>query len=223
MEQKSKFKYYTHNGVEVKVGFNEIKTPDFILLGKATEQELNTLTKYGVLEAVEVKEVTKGSDFDIDKNNNKKEKTQEGKIKEDKNLDKRIELSNFIRKIFSGKDHDKSYSLIIKTIAIKKNMDPKKVHNIVMRTIEINKLAAFQILFMEAAYLLDMKYEDHIKESAQIWSWSNSLNKICCLNKNSIISYKNFAAFRSREDILLALNALKPIVEAVFKVNVNKL
>lgn len=78
-------------------------------------------------------------------------------------------------------------------------------------------IIVFNLLVREIAIEIDKKYSDHIKDSKEIYVISSTSGKIAKLNKKSIRTYRNFAAFRSIEDAKLACGILKPILKKLFK------
>lgn len=77
--------------------------------------------------------------------------------------------------------------------------------------------AAFTIVLREIAIELDKKYEDHISNSPEIYSISLTDGRITRLYKDSIRSYKNFAAFRSVSDAKIACSIVRDILKEMFK------
>lgn len=78
--------------------------------------------------------------------------------------------------------------------------------------------AVFLILLREVAIVLDEKYDNHIKDSKEIYVISclnGEISKVKDLNK--IKNFKNFAAFRSLEDALAAKHILKEPMKQLFK------
>lgn len=82
----------------------------------------------------------------------------------------------------------------------------------------IYPVAVFSIMLREVAIVLDEKYDNHIKNSKEIYVM-NSLNgeiiKIKDLNK--IKNFKNFAAFRTLEDAITAKKILEEPMKQLFK------
>jgi hypothetical protein len=83
--------------------------------------------------------------------------------------------------------------------------------------------AVFTILLKEIAIELDKKYPDHIRNSKEIFVVSMVDGKVHKIegdiNKDG--NFYNFAAFRSKEDALIACDILKGYLEAMFN-NDNK-
>lgn len=80
--------------------------------------------------------------------------------------------------------------------------------------------AVFSILLREVAIVLDEKYDNHIKNSKEIYgisSLNGEITKVKDLNK--IKNFKNFAAFRTLDDALAAKHILKGLSDVLFKSN----
>ena len=78
--------------------------------------------------------------------------------------------------------------------------------------------AVFSILLREVAIVLDEKYDNHIKNSKEIYVISclnREISKVKDLNK--IKNFKNFAAFRTLDDALAAKHILKEPMKQLFK------
>lgn len=78
--------------------------------------------------------------------------------------------------------------------------------------------AVFSILLREVAIVLDEKYDNHIKNSEEIYVISclnGEISKVKDLNK--IKNFKNFAAFRTLDDALAAKHILKEPMKQLFK------
>ena len=82
---------------------------------------------------------------------------------------------------------------------------------------KISPAAVFGIILKEIAYLLDKRYPDHISKSEEIWIISSLNGKIQQVqNPKRIKNFKNFAAFRSLKDALIAKKLLAPILEDMY-------
>lgn len=80
--------------------------------------------------------------------------------------------------------------------------------------------AVFSILLREVAIVLDEKYDNHIKNSEEIYVISclnGEISKVKDLNK--IKNFKNFAAFRSLEDAITAKKILEEPMKQLFRRN----
>lgn len=82
----------------------------------------------------------------------------------------------------------------------------------------IYPVAVFSIMLREASIVLDEKYDNHIKNSKEIYvisCLSGEITKVKDLNK--IKNFKNFAAFRTLDDALAAKHILKEPMKQLFK------
>lgn len=82
---------------------------------------------------------------------------------------------------------------------------------------KINKAAFFSTILREVAIELDKRYEDHIKNSEEIYIISLANGHICKMDKKFIRSYNNFAAFRNMEDAKFAAKILRNFLRSMFK------
>lgn len=83
--------------------------------------------------------------------------------------------------------------------------------------------AVFSIMLREVAIVLDEKYDNHIKNSKEIYvisSLNGEIIKIKDLNK--IKNFKNFAAFRTLEDAITAKKILEEPMKQLFKRDGNR-
>jgi hypothetical protein len=226
MEKKIKIitKFFTKDGIEIKPNtFCHIENKDFTLIGKVSFEQLKAYADMGfIVMKVYKHDVKTGSDTDIDKNvKDNQVPSEEGKNVETKNnpndLSKdQIELSKIIRKAFISKEDHVAYSLIIDSIAIKHHIKGEKVHHILERLYDISPIAVFNVLFNEAAFMLDINYPDHIKDAKVLYSFSPARKFIYPVHVDNKLYYKNVALFRSIADVKLALYALRDIVKEVF-------
>lgn len=78
--------------------------------------------------------------------------------------------------------------------------------------------AVFSIMLREVAIVLDEKYDNHIKNSKEIYvisCLSGEITKVKDLNR--IKNFKNFAAFRTLDDALAAKRILEEPMKQLFK------
>ena len=80
----------------------------------------------------------------------------------------------------------------------------------------VNPGVVFSLLLKEIAIEIDNRYEGHISKSPEIYSVSALNGEIKKINKNNIHTYKHFAAFRTKEDALEAINILKVLYQDMF-------
>lgn len=75
----------------------------------------------------------------------------------------------------------------------------------------------FNLLLREIAIMLDSKYLDHIENSDEIWTISAISGSVVKVVKERIKNFRNFAAFRSKEDAMVAKKLLSDRIEKLFK------
>ena len=75
------------------------------------------------------------------------------------------------------------------------------------------------ILLKEIAEDMDEFYKTPISKSSDIYAISLTNGKVAKVDKNSIINYNNFAAFRSLKDAEVARDIVKPILKRMFPEN----
>lgn len=121
----------------------------------------------------------------------------------------------------STKCEEKQYSLedAIKRIAKKKNWSPKKTAGWLDSIANGYPHAAFNIVLKELAIILDKKYQDHISNCANVFVISTIDGKIHNIGRDSIRSFKNFAAFRTLEDAKIAYEIMRDFLKEMFASN----
>lgn len=104
----------------------------------------------------------------------------------------------------------------VKKIAERMGWKPEEAVNFLNTTQKIHPNAAFSIVLREIAIELDKLYDDHIKDSPEIYVISNLDGRITKTNKAGIKNYKNFAAFRSIEDAKIACKILREVLRELY-------
>lgn len=104
----------------------------------------------------------------------------------------------------------------INKIALRLNWNSNKTVKYLDNINNIYPKTVFDILLKEIAIELDKKYEDHITKSPNIYGISSINGEVVKLDKNAIVNYKNFAAFRTEEDAHIATIILNPIMKEIF-------
>lgn len=90
---------------------------------------------------------------------------------------------------------------------------------------KIYPTAVFQILLREVAIVLDQKYPNHIERSKEIWIISLATGEIGKVPENKrhlIKNFRNFAAFRTLDDVMAAKHILKVPMKELFARPVKK-
>lgn len=75
----------------------------------------------------------------------------------------------------------------------------------------------FNLLLREIAIMLDNKYPDHIENSKEIWTISPFDGLVTMVGKSCIKNFRNFAAFRSKEDAMVAKKLLSSRLRKMFR------
>lgn len=117
-------------------------------------------------------------------------------------------------------EHEEVYMDIqfyIDKLARKMNWTPEKTYGYLNKLDSIYPAAAFSIILREIAVELDKKYADHIQDSPEIYVISLTDEKINKMNKASIKNYRNFAAFRTLNDAIIARKIVWPVLKEMFR------
>ena len=104
----------------------------------------------------------------------------------------------------------------ILNLAKRLNWNPNKVLSFLNKMAEISPILPFNLLLKEIAVELDKQYDNHIKNSKEIWVVSVLNGSICMVNKDEVTTYNNFAAFRTKEDAKFALKVLAKQYNDIF-------
>lgn len=78
-----------------------------------------------------------------------------------------------------------------------------------------------QVVLKEIADTLNSNYNEPIEKSKSIYAISLTNGKIARLNKDCIVNYNNFAAFRTFEDVAYARAVVTPLLIKMFPENYN--
>lgn len=105
----------------------------------------------------------------------------------------------------------------VNKLAEKKGWKPEKMAGFLNNLSEINLGAAFHVILREVAIELDKKYEDHIEKSEEIYCVSLTNGHIFKADKKYIKNYRNFAAFRTLDDVKLACRITRGLLKDMFK------
>lgn len=77
--------------------------------------------------------------------------------------------------------------------------------------------AIMQMVLKEIALTLDCRFHDYITQSQEIWGISLLNGAVYSIPKEEIKNYRNFAAFRSKEDALFAKKVASRLIKMCFK------
>ena len=120
------------------------------------------------------------------------------------------EIEDHLRKTL-GEDY------YIFNLADKKGWEPRKMANYIENLTKFNPAAAASILLKEIAIDLDDDYEGYIENSKEIWTISMLNGKIEQVDKSKVKNYRNFPAFRSKEDAKIAHEVLSKRLRKMFR------
>ena len=104
----------------------------------------------------------------------------------------------------------------VRKVSERMGWKPEKAGNFLNNVHKIYPSAAFSIVLREIAIELDKTYDDHIKDSPEIFVISNLDGRITKANKAVIKNYRNFAAFRSIEDAKIACKILREVLRELY-------
>lgn len=90
-------------------------------------------------------------------------------------------------------------------------------HEKALNTSDVNLVFFIQRMLKAIAIDLDFKYEDHISKSKEIYCVSLLDGEIYQLDKNTIKSYKTFAAFRTFRDAEKAKAIIQPYLNKLYE------
>lgn len=105
----------------------------------------------------------------------------------------------------------------IDNLAKKNNWKPEKMDRFLDTLADINLCASFQVILKEIAVELDKKYPDHINKSGEIYCVSALNGRIVKADTRFIRNFRNFAAFRTKEDAQLACKITRKLLKEMFK------
>ena len=76
----------------------------------------------------------------------------------------------------------------------------------------------FEMMLRAAAVLIDRKYPDHINNAKvdKYYTINMTDGKVCEVPKKSVKNFRNFAAFRTLDDIKIATKLLRPLMKHIW-------
>ena len=113
---------------------------------------------------------------------------------------------------YSSKDENRDIKYYVKLLADKHGWKEDKMNGFLGKVYEINPGAVISIILKEIAIELDKKYPDHIRFSPEIYIFSANRGRIVKLNKDTIKTFKFFAAFRTKEDAEFAIKVIDELI-----------
>lgn len=106
---------------------------------------------------------------------------------------------------------------IIKGLAKRLSTSPISVGLLIDTLDEVQPSLSFQLLLRQVAIMIDSRYKDHIESSKETWAISATDGKVFKIDKSAIKNYRNFAAFRSKEDAMEAHRILSKRIRKMFR------
>ena len=95
---------------------------------------------------------------------------------------------------------------------------PDAVETIVELLNTLPDYIKFERMLRAAAVLIDRKYPDHINNAKvdKYYTINMTDGKVCEVPKKSIKNFRNFAAFRTLDDIKIATKLLRPLMKHIW-------
>lgn len=95
---------------------------------------------------------------------------------------------------------------------------PDAVETIVELLNTLPDYIKFEMMLRAAAVLIDRKYPDHINNAKvdKYFTINMTDGKVCEVPKKSIKNFRNFAAFRTLDDIKIATKLLRPLMKHIW-------
>lgn len=104
----------------------------------------------------------------------------------------------------------------INKIANRLNLNYNETLDYISNLGKINTATLFSVLLKEIALEIDKSYEGHINKLPEIYVISTITGEVNKIKSSYVKNYRNFAAFRSKEDADLAIKILYPIYKEMF-------
>lgn len=105
----------------------------------------------------------------------------------------------------------------IHMLAEKKKWEPYKMVKYIENLTKFNPAAAALVLLREIAIDFDNNHKGNIEDSEEIWTISMLNGKIEQIDKTKVKNYRNFPAFRSKEEAKEAHAILSNRLKKMFK------
>ena len=105
----------------------------------------------------------------------------------------------------------------ILNLADKKEWEHKKMVKYIEYLTKFSPAAAAHILLREIAIDFDDTHDGHIEDSKEIWTISMLNGKVEQVDKNKVKNYRNFPAFRSKEEAKKAHAILSKRLRKMFR------
>lgn len=126
-------------------------------------------------------------------------------------------LKDFVdRGVLLVEDDTLTIEKVVEHIANRIGWKPENVEKYLNNLYNISKSALFEILLKELAIMFDKKYKGHISECKEVWVFSRVAGTIGKMSTCNVKNFKNFSAFRTYEDISLAMRILSKAVKELY-------
>lgn len=102
-------------------------------------------------------------------------------------------------------------------LAARHNWPVKKMYSYIQNLDKFSPAAALNVVLKEIALAFDEKYEDQIENSEKIFTISMTNGKVIEVDKATIRNYRNFPAFRTKEEAVLAHRILSKEIRSMFR------
>lgn len=102
-------------------------------------------------------------------------------------------------------------------LAVKMGWDTRKMKSYIDNLTKFSPAAAFSVLLREIAIDFDNNHEGNIEDSKEIWVISMANGDVVKMDKSKIKNYRNFAAFRTKEEAMKAKLILNERLKNMFK------
>ena len=97
------------------------------------------------------------------------------------------------------------------------NWPVKKMYSYIQNLHKFSPAAALNVILKEIALAFDEKYEDQIENSEKIFTILMTNGKVAEVDKAAIRNYRNFPAFRTKQEAVLAHRILSKEIRSMFR------
>lgn len=102
-------------------------------------------------------------------------------------------------------------------LADKKGWEPEKMSKYIDNLTKFNPAAAAMVLLREIAIDFDDAHDGHIEDSEEIWTISMLNGKVEQVDKSKVKNCRNFPAFRSKKEAVVAHEILSKRLRKMFR------
>lgn len=123
-------------------------------------------------------------------------------------------IGNILKKI---KENPITIEEVYKSLASRLEYSEEELMILLSILDDVYPTLTFNLLLREVAIMLDNKYPDHIENSKEIWTISPFDGLVTMVGKSCIKNFRNFAAFRNKEDAMVAKKLLSSRIRQMFR------